>query len=304
MNTNKLDKAFIHTVKDKYGQSLEVNDVVLYSKGNALTEGIILDIKNNSLLLHNRDRFIDGSEVVLINDLYNKKQLSTTNILIDYNNNQKLNNTIYLFYAVLNGEEGFIFFKPKYQGSTNFITEYQQLISKYKDIIVISFKEMHIPRYDYFNHYMTNLFNSINLDDLDKFNIATQYNVYIPFGISDKFYTGMSIRPPEMLRINSKFKFHWLTHLKFQVELNKFLPISFNHTLDNKVSLEIENNSIDDYFVFSSYTINELYNTLKFTYHTIIPTIISKFNQLDTKDKRIYNCYYQLNELNIKNNYF
>ena len=303
MNIDKLNKAFDNIAKDKYGQSLEINDVVLYSKGNALTEGIILDIKNNSLLLHNRDRFIESSEVVLINDLYNKKQLSSTNILTDYNNNQKLNNTIYLFYAILNGEEGFIFFKPKYQGSTNFITEYQQLISKYKDIIVITFKTMQIPRYDYFNRYINDWFN-LNLDELDELKLATQYNVYIPFGISDKFYTGMCVKPSEMLRINTRFKFHWLTHLKFKIELNKFLPISFNHTLDNKVSLEIENNSINDYFVFSSYTINELYNTLKFTYHTIIPTIINNFHQLDTRDKQLYNCYHQLNELNIKNNYF
>lgn len=305
MNINKLNKAFENIVKDKYGQSLEVNDVVLFSKGNSLTEGIILNIQNDSVLLHNRDTFIKGSEVVLINDLYNKKGLNTNNIINNYNNNQKLNNTIYLFYAIFNGEEGFIFFKPTYQGAIGFINDYQLLMNKFKDIIILSFKSLYIAKYDYFDRNIKDLFKSIDIEKIiEDNNMSIHYNAYIPFIVSSEYYIGTSVKFSDLLKINTKMKNHWFTRLKFKININEFIPISFNHTLDNKISLELANNSIENSFICLNYPISELYNTLKFTYTKIIPTIIKNFNLLPPREQKTYNCYYQLNELNIKNNYF
>lgn len=306
MNTDKLNNVFTHNVRDKYQQPLNVNDIVVYCYDNDLTEGVILKIlENNKLLLHNCNRLVNSSQVICINDIYKNKSLNTTNIVNNYNSQLSENNIIYVFYSIYNDEDGLIFFKPKYKSDISFIMDYQKLLDKYPDIINIQIRQLPYYRsvFEYNYTEYLNVNKILNLYDIENIN----YDIFIPIVITDKIYDGISINKVDSYRINIKFnKNIWFNKLKFPIEYNTFIPIDFNLTLDNKISLELRNNSIINPLSKSKnnyLSIFNFYELLRVFWNQIIPHILKKFDSIDKGDQTVFNCYHQLNQLKFKQKY-
>ena len=305
MNTDKLNNVFTHNVRDKYQQLLDVNDIVIYCYNNDLTEGVILKIlENNKLLLHNCNRLVNSSQVICINDIYKNKSLNTTNIVNNYNLQLSENNIIYVFYSIYNDEDGLIFFKPEHKNDIGFITDYQKILDKYPEIINIQIRQL--PYYSSIFEYDYEEYINVN-EILNSYAIKNNYDIFIPCIITDKMYDGISINKGESYKINIKFnKNIWFNKLKFPIEYNTFIPIDFNLILDNKMSLELGNNSITNPLSKSKnnhLSIFNFYELLRVFWNQMVPHILEKFDCIDKDYQAVFNCYHQLNQLKFKQKY-
>lgn len=303
MNTNKLNKAFDNVIKDKFGRSLEINDLVLYCHYNQLDTGIISGFIGNNLILHNSDGYVySGEDVVLINDIYKEKQLSIDNISTTYNSQLEENTTVYILYCVYNNEEGVIFFKPQYKNTNSYILEYQDILKKYPDLIGFI-----IRRYSWaydifcFDHMFSDHFKFRRFNE--QYKLSDKYIVYHePIYLSNSGLNLVNCKG-ELLSINLKNKNVKLRSLKFPIQYNTFIPISFNLTLDHNLSLELGNNSINYPGLINTFNIVNFYESLRLFYNEIVPCGVKILHNMSEQDQKIFNCYKHLKELKLENNY-
>lgn len=308
MNIETLtEKINTKPIYDKFGQQLEVNDIVCYPVKGKLEQAVIFEIdrNNNQVILSNKVLNstvypVNANNTILINKILEEQHIDNTGYINEYHSklSNKINDKIYLFYGVDidNHIDGLIFFKPQYNTSYEFNNDINKIFQKYPNILLFpvtlrtsqnnrEYLAEHIFRNQY-HHYVD----------------TGRYFICRPFILDAKFNTGNNITRTYTYKLTSK---QFKDVFKFPVELNTLIPFEFNRmdTKDEcKVSLEIENNDFDVTFL-NHISTKEFYVILKWFYKFYIPIILDLFNKKELILNKNDEYLFILNNSTIKEKY-
>jgi hypothetical protein len=255
MNLTKLENTIItnNAAKDKLGNIIEINDVILYAHNNELKQDIVVDINfqvspPNIIISDNKKKFaVSCNNCIIINSLLHEQGINPAIIVNDKLQKLKPNNIVYLLYAVIpNEESGLIFMKPDYKGLSDLHSTYTKLITKYPGIILIPFS----CSQDYIQIKATNNTGNKSLSDfIHEYNIPTRYkriNTYCSLTNSLK----LSIRQTntqlftQSLNNFISISISKLNKLKYEIDYNTLLPFTFDTDMSGTLYMNFDKFSV------------------------------------------------------------